>query len=398
MSPANTFVIRPAYPHEMLHVGALVARVFSRDVPARYATLLHRYGESRLGRPGYHPSMSRLGLVDDQIVAHALVEPYLLRYGSAFLRVAGIGRVCTAPGFRHRGYSAALMRDALAFMAEQGVHLALLQSILSDYYTHFGFSAVWPYYYFEVDSAEAARLQPALGLRDCAPQDVPQMAALYERQWGARVALLRSPELWQWRAADPTAYLQVVEDSAGQVCGYITGHDLGGDKVEALADNRDATVALLAHCGRIYQRAGEAQIRWLMPPDDPFINYARQVISVRLSAEYPLTGGWMARLIDTGGLIDALLPEIMAQARVVMPGLKARDLVFNCHPDVVEIGLRGQRASMSLLNHQEFIQVMFGSLRPADFGARHQLHPDAVRLLEALFPPRIAALAPWDWF
>lgn len=398
MTTTHEFVIRQAHPQEMLHVGTLIARVFGRGIPDRYSILLQRYGQNLLTRPGYHPSMSRVGLLDGRLIAHALVEPYLLRYGNAYLRVAGIGRVCTAPEFRHRGYSSALMRDALAFMAEQGVHLALLESVLSDYYTRFGFSAVWPYYYFEVESAEAARLEAPLTLRNCTVQDVPQMAALYESLWGVRVALTRSPDLWLWRVNNPTYHIQVVENADGSICGYIMGHDLQGDKVEVLAANLEATVTLLAHCGRLYQAAGTAQIRWLMPPDDSFINYARQVISVRLSAEYPLTGGWMARLIDTGGLIDTLLPEIVTQARSIIPTLKARDLLFNCHPDVVEIGLRGQHSSMSQLNHQEFIQMMFGSLRPADLGARHQLHADAVFLLEALFPPRIAALAPWDWF
>jgi hypothetical protein len=135
-------------------------------------------------------------------------------------------------------------------------------------------------------------------------------------------------------------------------------------------------------------------------PDDALINIASQALTVTVSARYRPDAGWMARLIDAQGLVEALLPEIVAQARTVMPELEARDLIFRCQPDRVEIGLGGRKSTHSHLNHQDFIQVMFGSLHPSALAMRAQssLHPDAVRLLEALFPPRVAALAGWDWF
>lgn len=400
MPAPRDFVVRHAQPAEMLQVGVLVARTFTPGAPERYPAVLHGSGEGLLTKPGFDSAMCRIGLVDGQIVSHARVEPYHLRYGSARLRVSGVAAVCTHPDHRRRGYSAAVMRDALAYMAEQGIHFALLHSTVGGYYRRFGFSPVWPHYEFEVDSAAAAALNGSLRLRDARPGDAPCMAALYERHWGGRTAFIRSAPEWVWRVACGYFEAQVVEDYAGEIVGYIAGYDLVQPRVDVVADTPDAAMTLLAAIGRRCQEAGLATIRWAIPPDDALVNFARQAMTVRLSAEYQPDDGWMARLIDTQGFVDTLLPEIVAQAQTVLPELDANALTFNCQPDVVEIGLRGQKTARCRLNHPDFIQIVFGSLYPSALAARPSsgLHPDAVRLLEALFPPRVAALAGWDWF
>jgi hypothetical protein len=157
------------------------------------------------------------------------------------------------------------MRDALAYMAEQGMHLALLNSGIAGYYRRFGFSPVWPYYYFEVDSAEAAALESRFHLRAARADNIPQMAALYDRHWGGRVAFARHPESWLWRVTGDYFQVQVVEDDHGQVCGYVAGRDLGTEEVDVVVDTPEAATAVLAEWGRRYQEAGRAQIRWALP-------------------------------------------------------------------------------------------------------------------------------------
>ena len=80
-----------------------------------------------------------------------------------------------------------VLQDAIAFMTEQGAHLALLNATSHFQYDRYGFSPVWPYYYLEVDSAAAAALDAPLKLRDVRPADIPAMAALYQRHWDGRV-------------------------------------------------------------------------------------------------------------------------------------------------------------------------------------------------------------------
>jgi predicted acetyltransferase len=394
------FIVRHVQPQEFPIVAELVTQVFRGSSQALYEQHRH-YWQNRLHAPGFDYAAHRVGVlsndVSERIVSHTEVYPYTLRYGSVTLRVAGVGGVCTHPDFRHNGYNSAVMHDSLAYMAEQGAHLALLNGI-SGFYMRFGFSSVFPNYFFEVESESAAKLPMPLRLRPPAPRDIPYMAALYQKHWAGRVTLTRSAELWLWRVThDAHSFIQVVEDQRGRLCGYLAAPYATAANAEVLADNMDAALTLLADAGRRYQQAG-AQISWLLPPDDALVYYARQALPVRVSAVYQPDGGWMARIIDTEALVSALLPELIAQAHTTMPELKTSALEFACQPDVVQIGLKGKPAARSRLSHQDFIQMMFGSLRPSMLALRSAMSHEAVHLLETLFPPRMAAVASWDWF
>ncbi len=392
------FTVRAARPDEVDAVSEMVADIFSEG-DTRLREQIRRYWAARLPhKPGFRPAHHhRVGIKDGEIAAYAHIERHTLCYGRARLHVAGIGSVCAHPNYRRQGYAAAVMRDAVAYMAEQGAHLSLLNGV-AGYYDSFGFSPVWPFYTVEVASDEAAALDRPLRLRDVRPDDIPQMAALYEKHWGGRVTFDRSAEMWMWQVGDPGRYIQIVSGRDGQVAGYISGRASTGEEMEVVADSVGAAATLLAESGREHQLAGRKHIRWMMPPDDAFVTFARQLLTVTLSARYLPNGGWMARLIDTPALMEALLPEIVAQARSNDSDFDERLLVFNCQPDVVEIGMRGYRKSFCRLNHRDFIQVLFGSLRPSALGISTGLDLESVRLLEMLFPPRMAALASWDWF
>ncbi|NWF69534.1 MAG: GNAT family N-acetyltransferase [Chloroflexi bacterium] len=397
------FIVRHAYAHEFARIGDLVLSTFFGQGTPVYERELRFWTLTLPGAPGFDYSAYRVGVLDngagEQIVAHAAVRPYTLRYGSVDLRIYGVGAVCTHPDYRQRGYAAAVLHDALAYMAEQGAHLALLNGV-RGYYGRFGFNPVWPDYVFSIDAAEAARLPQTLSLRPAALVDAPALAALYHQHWGARVAFTRSADLWRWRLGEQRRDMLLVAEDAGQIAGYVRASEQNALLTEVVANSGDAALTLLADAGARYQRAGIARVEWLLPPDDALVYYARLALPVTVSAAYSPDGGWMARLIHSEALVRALLPEIAAQAHSTMPEFDPAALQFVCQPDGVQIGLDGQPETFAQLNHQDFIQVLFGSLRPAALALRPDsgLRRAAVRLLEALFPPRMAALAPWDWF
>lgn len=353
-------------------------------------------GDALLSKPGFKTSMCRVGLLDGHIAGGVLVERRMLRYGRSSLRVAGLGAL-RGDGIPE-DFAHAMMQDALAYIMEQGAHLALLHSSL-DFNGRFGFSPVWPYYLMEFPAAQAAALQPEAQLRRAHVQDVPRLADLYERHWGGRVTFPRSPEMWMWRAAHPgPIQIMVAESAPGRVDGYLAGEDMLNAQLEVVADTRAAAWALMAEAGRQHQRAGSEMVSWLIPPDDALVAFARQAVDVTLSARFPRSGGWVARLIDAPGLVEALLPEITTQAETVLPGFDAAALHMTCQPSNVHIRLRGRDGAACELSHADFIQVMFGSLSPAALGVSGALDAAGVRLLQALFPARIAALGCWDWF
>lgn len=346
------------------------------------------------------PSICRVGLLDGRIVTYVLAEQKALQYGSTRLRVMRVNRVFTEVAFRRRGYAAAIVHDALATMMEQGAHLALLYDI-PGYFGRFGFSPVWPTYWLKFPSADAARLSTPMTLRAPTTGDLPQLIALYERHWtdAGRVTFIRTPETWLNRLQhDADRQIIIAVDDKQRVAGYITGYDLLDESIEILVDSPDAALSFVAEAGRLYQSAGRAAVRWHVPPDDLIIAFLRPHLNITLSAAYHANGGWTARIIDAAGLVEALLPEITSQAQSVLPGFNAGNLVLECQPDVVLIGMRGQKTSFCRLRHRDFIQVMFATLHPAALGVRENLHPDSVNLLVALFPPRMAVLGHWDWF
>jgi GNAT superfamily N-acetyltransferase len=396
----ETFTVRRVQTHEFAALGDLIAQVFSRGDADLYQTLMHWWIFSLPRMPGFDYGWHRVGVLktgdDERIVAHAVVYPFTMSYGGVLLRVSGVGAVCTHPDYRSRGYAAAVLHDGLAYMAEQGAHLALLNGI-SNYYERFGFSSVFPNYFFEVESEPCASLTSPLRLRPATVDDAPYLAALYERHWSWRVTFTRSAESWRWRLEADNWTTQIVEDASGRIYGYIAQRGPMSEHAEVVADTPEAAFALLSETGRLYRKKGLTHIRWILPPDDAVVAYARQIMPITLSASYRPSGGWMARLIDTEGLVSTLLPEISAQASSM--GVDISSLILNVESDVVEIGLRDQPDTQCILNHQDFIQLVFGSLRPGALALMpHNLPFAAIRLLEALFPARMAVLACWDWF
>ena len=325
----------------------------------------------RIPQPGELPTatdMSRVAVDGDRITGHMTVARHTLRYGRAMLRIAAVSYDGVHTG--------ELMRDLLPTMIEQGAHLALVYD-RHDVFGDFGFSAVWPEYRFEFDAAAAAALSPSRLLRPPLMQEIPLLADLYDRHWSARISLLRTAETWMQRAGDP---VRVLPGSDSTLDGYIV--DRGDGCVEAVVDTAPAALAVLAEAGHHYQNG---TIRWLVPPDDALVFFARRWLDVTVSAHYPLHGGWLGRLVDAAALITELMPEISAQA-----GIDPALLTNRCRPNTVSIGFGGHDIR---LDYRDFMQVMFGAVNPAMVA-----DSAGASLLQALFPPRVAALGCWDWF
>jgi hypothetical protein len=189
----------------------------------------------------------------------------------------------------------------------------------------------------------------------------------------------------------------VAVEPNGKVAGYLWRSDEEDELTEVVADTPEATMTLMAVAAHTARQTDAVHVSWLVPPDDAIAAFASLFIPVTLSAAYHPSGGWMARLINATALVNALLPEVVAQAQFTDTTFDPDQLVFDVQPAFVAIALKHDRKSACKLAHRDFIQVMFGSLRPAALALRARLSPMQVQLLEMLFPPRMAAIAGWDW-
>ncbi|MDQ7023928.1 MAG: GNAT family N-acetyltransferase [Anaerolineae bacterium] len=394
----SDMVVRGIRESELEPAATLVADVFSQGDSRVRRWMMDNYLTHLPRRPGMKIEYFRAAFVGRKIVAFARLMEFMLHYGQAKLLVAGIGSVCTHPDYRGQGYASAVIQDILTYSAEQGMHMALLNGI-PNYYEQFGFMPVWANYTLEALTSDARKLSQSLQLRAAAIDDMPQMARLYNQHWGGRVTFSRDAALWRWRMAADNEESIVALDNTGQIQGYLW-HRQGetSARTEVIANTRQAIQTLLAYEGQRFHHAGTEKLVWTVPPDDVIIPYAQTMLPITLNAHYSPTGGWMGRLVDPSAIVHRLLPEIVTQARSLSAKFNPDKLYLQVDSDGVKIGLQDNQNSYCHLSLRDFVQVLFGSLRPHTLAIRHNLSHDSIALLELLFPPRIAALAPWDWF
>lgn len=391
----SKYVIHSSSNETFTKAGHLVAEVYSGDNVRLYERILHDWVANLPAKPGFSYDLCRIGVIDGEVVAQVLIEKDTLYYGKAKLKVAMIGKVVTQHHHRHKGYSSALIADSLATVAEQGAHLAILND-LGGFYHNFGFSSVLPDTVLEIDSREAMEMPRPLRLRAATRDDLQDIMHLHQRHWEGRVTFRRSRDWWEWKFDASIDPVLVAITQANHIQGYLWREN-NGNQLEIVCDTLPATMTLLSFLGKRMQKIDEPLIQLLVPPDDTLLAFARQMMDVNVRAIYHYNSGWMARIINSTALLKALLPEIATHARTLIPNFNDRDLYLTSEADAVTLGLRNHPNYTIQLSHRDFIQVMFGSLRPESLALRDHLPTEMVQILEALFPPRIASIAPLNW-
>jgi hypothetical protein len=371
-------------------------------------------------RPGFSLAHHRIGVMDDRLVAHINVRPCTLRYGGVHLKVAALGKwICPQPESLESGYAEVVLHDALTYAIEQRAHLAMIY--LEDHdllpgemrvITRDSFHSVMPVYRAAFDAPALFQLRDIrsdwLQVRPAQFEDAPHLAAFFEQQWGGRLTLARSPELWMWRmqGAEAGRRALVVASEDGLPHGYILGAGdddtqvLTSEQVEVVASTPEAGIELLAVAGEAAVQSGQAHVCWLMPPDDGLIPLAQRYVGVTLSAQYSPSAGWRARILNGEALARTLLPELQAQLRYTQRTAASSSslLELKFGAEGVEIGLTGQPNTFAHLHQSDFVQLLFGAVSPAALALRNGLNEASVQLLQAVFPQRIGAVAAWDWF
>lgn len=395
----SELVVREIKSDEMGHAASLVANILAGDDRSHNQAIYEQYAKQLPRRPRKTGTCYRVAFHKKQMVSLIHIVDFSLRYGRAALKVVGIGMLCTHPKYRNRGYASAILKDTLTFAAEQGAHLVLVNSQLPGYLQQFGFSPVWAKYTLQAPSNLAAQLEQPLQLRVATPSDLGIMAKLYNHHWGMRVTAERSPEFWRWRMNFGRGESAVMVNKQGRIEGYLWHlPDDFSERNEIVAASPAAIATALAYSGRRWQSSGYDMLRWSVPPDDVIVPYAQQMLPITLSAGYFPSGGWMARVIDSSAMLHELLPEIIAGAKASQDDFDADRLILKIAPDGVDIGLQDKLPTHCHLSLRDFIQILFGSLRPETLAIRQPLSRESVHLLETLFPPRVAAIAGWDWF
>ncbi len=363
--------------------------------------------------PALLPDGALVARTNGRLVAHVSVLGLALRFGAAIVPCGGIANVCTAPAYRRRGASGALLGRALALMRNAGFPLSALSTGIPGHYARWGWVA-WPRFerrFFELlppapppsnlpgarpldpvrDRAELVRLHALAGAHT--PGVLERTPAFWERHWdwtprhpGERPELALAVE-------DPgtrrlLAYVRGALDPARRWSAVLEfGAEPGAaGAVEALAQAFvSAARALGARALTVPEAAGP-----LVEAVRPWARAATRETDDTL----------MLNVLDLAGFLAALAPELAARAAAARAGdgtvlvgfgdqrtvLRVAGGAVSTRPPVPgDENLPGAR-----LDPARWIEVFMGTrlFSAQPFAAASRLGERELNLLDALFPPR----------
>jgi GNAT superfamily N-acetyltransferase len=216
----ETIDIRPAVTRsELEQAYDLWATVFPED---------RSFFQERLDYDTtYRMETTWIASVNGTIASSAQIFPYRMRWGSAELKVGGIGNVATLPQFRGRGLAQRLLRRQSEYMASHGYDLSLLFTDKHSFYEQVGWRTVAD----PVLAADAfalrryAESKPPYRIRPFEEaSDLTQVSRMYAQfidEWSG--PMLRTIDYWRgqsaWKAVWPEHFL--VAEAGGRLAAYL---------------------------------------------------------------------------------------------------------------------------------------------------------------------------------
>ena len=401
--------IRAAKADERDEIVDLISAVFVEKCRPRYAS--QHYQDS-----SYELDQSRVCVVDGKIVSYVRVSDRSMHIGETVVKLGGIGMVVTSEAYRRRGYSSALLRDAIAYMEAQNYDLSLLFTTIQPFYMPLGWAA-FPQTSFELGLHDKKNFAPS-GWKSRPfdlERDLTQISQIYdEHNKGRTGTVLRSERLWRDGYSQQVGMLpSLVVEKDGQIGAYANlafpDDDQGIDaylatyypNLREVGWRSTATDSDLALCHAILEAAYERGV---------------ESISGRLTRHHPMTlllseesgsplsfaihERMMYRVISLEGLLQKLIPKFEAQLENT--GMTDRSGSFhftvrdqgctlNVNRGKVTVLASDSGRTKVTLDTYHFLKVLFGD---ATFGQLDELNrikginlqPDEMALLSALFP------------
>ena len=208
--------IRAAKADERAEIVDLIAAVFVEKCRPRYAS--QHYQDS-----SYELDQSRVCVVDGKIVSYVRVSNRSMYIGEAVMKLGGIGMVVTSEEYRRRGYSSALLRDAITYMAAHNYDLSLLFTTIQPFYMPLGWAS-FPQTSFELELHDKKTFAPSgwKSRRFDAERDLTQISQIYdEHNRGRTGTVLRSERLWRDGYSQQVGMLpSLVVEKDGQIGAY----------------------------------------------------------------------------------------------------------------------------------------------------------------------------------
>lgn len=295
-----------------------------------------RFFQSRLdGDRAYDPSTTWVAVAAGDIVSAAQIFPFDARWGSGTVAVAGIGSVATRASHRGQGLALAVLNAQRAWLADQGVPLALLfaRERAIPLYERAGYVRL-PFGTTVAWSPDGAAARGGYRVRAAQPGDWPDIRAIYAAQldhWP--LGHVRSDAFWtdavRWAQQAQPEGVWLVAEQAGRLAGYFFGEIPEGGRAEGESPGEAPirlweVVAHPEHPGAAEALVDDAHQR-MGAPGDVRLSLPAGHILARGRAVAPGRHRGMWSLVNAAALMRAIGPVLMRRAEDAgMPALTLR--------------------------------------------------------------------------
>ncbi len=306
---------------EIRQVADWSAKVF-RGGDALFA-FQERFERSHAPGPHYVREHSRVVEEDGKVVAHVRIVDHPMRIGSAVVRMGGISGVCTHPAYRKRGYSEALIRDALSYMRAHHFDVSMLFGI-PNFYPRFGYSVCLSRFSIKMAAKAAMACEAKDSVRGIKPEELPETASMYARDNARRTcSVVRSEAFWQrdrkgavwsWPYVDFDEWYAVC-DEADRMLGYFCVREGKRVALYEVAGGNDAVFSTILHdLGNRAKASFHGEVSLILPPDAPMAQCCFEK-DVTLEVSYHKDGDGMMRILDLEGMFGKFKAELQARLK-----------------------------------------------------------------------------------
>lgn len=241
-----------------------------------------------------------------------------MRIGCVAVRFGGIAGVGTRSEYRLKGYASHVMNASNDLMVENGYDMGVLYGI-SDFYHRFGYGVIFPIPRLFVQTDTLLQTNGPLRTRAMKKSDGLSVLRLYNRFNANRNASVVRPGGWSYfelsEGFQKPGRAVVAQDAQGRVLGYATWKvrddqfmvdEIGGVDARAFG-------SLARALGQRAKRAGQKQIIFDLPKEDPFVDFCLP-LGCEQRVVYPCNSNAMGRIIHLRPLMEKLVPEFSARA------------------------------------------------------------------------------------
>ena len=355
-------------------------------MPVKGQMVVHR---KRTGR--------RVELVVDGEAVSGVELPYRrLRVGRAVLTAGGLGDVFTKRAHRMKGHSRRVLEHALTVMTDDRLDVSLLFGI-PNFYPKFGYRAALSDYRVELPGRGVIDLPQTLRPRRLPTGRHREILPLYRRDLRRRGFGIERPASW-------ATFRRGVRGRDVQVTGFYRGRRLAGYVLcdddarevrvaELAADGREGTRAILGWLGRQCRRKVCESVQLVLPPDHP-ASRAAVAFGAVFTRKTHANGGGMMRILNLGGTLSALMPELVARWAASPLADRGLDLVMRTDLGPAEVVVPARAAGAETLRgtvrmtQGRLIQLVTGYLSVADLAEADDvaIPRRLIRPLRVLFP------------